>query len=164
MLVKRAEVGQFARRNQHATGVHADVTGHAFKLARQFQQGAHVFLFGFAFRQNGFGLGGINQFVVFFVARRRQLQGHGHTGLVRNQLADAITKGVTHIQHTTHIANRCTRGHGTKGGNLTDCVLAVLFFHVVDDTVAVGLAKIDIKVWHRHPFWVQETLKKQVVL
>jgi hypothetical protein len=29
-LVQRAEIGELARRDQHATCVHADVAGHAF--------------------------------------------------------------------------------------------------------------------------------------
>ena len=42
--VQRAEVGQLARRDQHAAGVHADVAGHAFELARQLEQLAHFLL------------------------------------------------------------------------------------------------------------------------
>jgi hypothetical protein len=34
LLVQRAKIGQLARRNQHATGVHADVARHALELLR----------------------------------------------------------------------------------------------------------------------------------
>jgi hypothetical protein len=39
LLVQRAEVGQLARRDQHAAGVHADVARHALELLRQLEQG-----------------------------------------------------------------------------------------------------------------------------
>jgi hypothetical protein len=42
--VQRAEIGELARRDQHATGVHADVAGEALELFRQSQQFADLLL------------------------------------------------------------------------------------------------------------------------
>ena len=54
LLVQRAKVGEFARRNQHAAGMHANVARQAFELAGQFQQGLDVVFFGFALSENRF--------------------------------------------------------------------------------------------------------------
>ncbi len=85
------------------------------------------------------------------------------SGLVRYQLADAIAKGVAHVQHPAHVADRGARGHGAEGGDLAHGILAVLVLDVVDDAVAVGLAEVDVEVGHRDPLRVQETLEQQVV-
>ena len=151
MLVQRTEVGQLARCNQHTAGVHAHVARHAFQFLRQRQQCFDFVFFVQPLRQNRLGLDGA-------------IDGDVLTWLVGNELADAITEGVTHVEHTAHVANGGTRGHGAEGGNLTDRIAAILVLDVVNHAVAIGLAKVNVKVGHGHPLWVQETLKQQVVL
>ena len=46
--VQRAEIGELARRDQHAAGVHADVARQAFELRGERQQLAHLLLVGLA--------------------------------------------------------------------------------------------------------------------
>ena len=163
LLIQRAKVGQFAGCNQHTPGVHTHVAGHALELAGQLQQGFDVFLFAFTLGQNGL-VGGVNGFVVFFAVRRGQLQAHAHTGFIGDELADAVTKGVAHVQHAAHIPHGGTRRHGAKSHNLAHGVFAVFVFDVVNHQIAVGLAKVDVKVGHGHPLGVQKTLEQQVVL
>ena len=86
------------------------------------------------------------------------------TRFVGNEFANAIAKHVTHIEHTAHVTNGRTRCHGAEGGNLTDCITTVFVFDIVNDAVSIGLTKIDVKVGHRNPLWIQEALKQQVVL
>ena len=150
-MVQRAEVGQLAWGNQHTTGVHAHVTCHAFELLRQLQQGFDFIFFGQTLGQDGLHL-------------NRTGDGDVLTGLVRNQATDALAKGVAHVEHTAHVTNRGTRRHGAEGGNLRHGIAAVFVFHVVNHAVAVGLAKVNVKVGHGYPLWVQETLEQQVVL
>jgi len=164
LLVQRAKIGQLARCNQHAARVHADVARQSLQFTSQFQQRVHVFFFGLALGQHGLGLNGIDQFVVFFPVSGWQLQGDSHTRLVGNELADAVAKGVAHVEHAAHVTNGGTRCHGAKGGDLADRVFAVFLFHVVNDTVAVALAKVNVKVGHGNPLGVQKALKQQVVL
>ena len=47
---------------------------------------------------------------------------------------------------------------------MADGITAVFVFDVVNHAIAIGLAKINVKVGHGHPLRVQETLKQQVVL
>ncbi len=48
LRVQGAEVGELARRDQHAAGVHADVAGQAFELLGERQELAHFLLGGLA--------------------------------------------------------------------------------------------------------------------
>jgi len=84
--------------------------------------------------------------------------------LVGDQLADAVAKGVAHVQHPAHVADRRARRHGAEGGDLAHRVLAVLFLDIVDHAVAVGLTEVDVEVGHGHALGVQEALEQQVVL
>ena len=143
--------------------MHADVARQAFEFARQLQQGAHVFFLGFALGQQGFGFDGINHLVVFLAACRYQLQRDGLARLVRNQLGNTVAKAIRKVQHPAHVANGRTCRHRTEGHNLAHRPVAVLVLHVVDHAVAVALAKIDVKVGHRHPLRVQKPLEQQVV-
>ena len=86
------------------------------------------------------------------------------TWLVGNKLADAIAEHVTHIKDAAYVTNGSTRRHGAKGDNLADGIAAVFVFDIVNHAIAIGLAKINVKVGHGHPLRVQETLKQQVVL
>ncbi len=164
LLVKRAKISQLAGRDQHTTGVHADVAGQAFKLACQLQQRAHVFFFAFAFGQNRLGLDRVNHLVVFVAVSRRQLQRNRLPGFVWNQLRNAVAKPIRKVQHTADVANRRSGRHGAEGDNLADGFFAVFGFDVVDHAVAIGLAKVNVEVGHRDPFRVQKPLKQQVVL
>ena len=163
LLVERAEVGQLARRNQHTPGVHADVARQAFELAGQLQERLDVFFLGLALGQYGLGLAGIDVFVVLLAIGGRQLQRDAGARLVGDQLADAIAKGVAHVQHPAHIAHHATRGHGAEGGDLADGFLAVFVLHIVDHQIPVGLAEVDVEVGHGDAFRIQKALKQQLV-
>ena len=164
LLVQRAEVGQLARGDQHAAGVHADVARHAFELLRQLDQGLDVLFLGDSLGQQRLHLDRVVVLVALLLGLGRVLQRHAHAGLVRNQLADAVAEGVAHVEHTAHVADRRARRHGAEGGNLADRVLAVLALDVVDHPVAVALAEVDVEVGHGHPLRVQEALEQQLVL
>ena len=164
MLVQRAKVGQLARRDQHAAGMHADVARQAFEFARQLEQRAHVFFLAFALGQNRLGLHCINRLVILIAVRRRQLQRYGLARLVGDQLGDAVAKAVRKVERAAHIANHCARRHGAEGDDLADRLFAVLVLDIVDHAIAVALTKINVKVGHGHPLGVQKPLEQQVVL
>ena len=150
LLVKRAKIGQLARGNEHAACMHAHVARQAFELLGQIQQGFNFFFLSQTLSQNGF----------FFQSPRN---GDVLPRLVGNELADAIAKGVAHVQYSAHVPNGCASGHGAKRGNLAHRFFAVFVFDVVNHAVAVGLAKVNIKVGHGHPLRVQKALKQQFV-
>ena len=151
LLVERTEVGQLAGRDQHAAGVHADVARQAFQLLRQLDQRAHLVFLAIALGQQWLDLHGA-------------LDGDVLARLVGDQLADAVAEGVAHVQHTPDVADRRARRHGAEGGDLAHRVLAVLALDVVDHAVAVGLAKVDVEVGHRHSLGVQEAFEQQLIL
>ena len=163
LLVQRTEVGELARRNEHAPGVHADVAGHAFELLRQLDQHAHFFFLLDALRELRLHLDGVVVLVALDLFLGRVLQRDRHARLVRNQLADAVAEHVAHVQHAAHVADGRARCHGAEGGDLADGIAAVLVLHVVDHAVAVALAEVDVEVGHRDAFGVQETFEQQLV-
>ena len=150
LLVQGAKIRQLARGNQHATSVHAHVARQAFELLGQIQQGFDFFFLSQTLSQNR----------LFFQSTRN---GDVLPRLVGNELADAIAKGVAHVQHSAHVPNGCAGGHGAKRGNLAHRFFAVFVFDVVNHAVAVGLAKVNIKVGHGHPLGVQKALKQKLV-
>jgi hypothetical protein len=137
--VQRAEVGQLARRDQHAAGVHADVAGDALDL-----------------------LGEVEQLLDFFLVLRRSLSigsssiasaiETGLPGLNGNQLRDAVAEVVAEVEHAADVADRALGRHGTEGGDLRDRVAAVQVLHVLDDEFALFLAEVDVEVGHRDAF------------
>ncbi len=151
LLVQRTKISELARRNQHTTRVHAHVAGHAFEFLGQRQQGFNFVFFVQTLGQNRLGLDGA-------------IDGDVLPWLVGNEFADAIAEHVAHVEHTTHVTDGRASGHGAEGGNLADGIAAVFVFHVVNHAVAIGLAKVNVKVGHGDPLWIQETLKQQVVL
>ena len=151
LLVQRREIGELARGDQHAAGMHADVARHAFELLRQRQQRLDVF---FLFQPLGQHRLGLDRAVDRDVLPR----------LVRDQLADAVAEGVAHVQHPADVADRGARRHRAEGRDLAHRVLAVLVLDVVDHAVAVALAEVDVEVGHRHALRIQEALEQQVVL
>ena len=144
--------------------MHADIARQAFELAREFQQQLDVLFPAFAFRQNRLRLHCVNRLVVALAAHRRQLQTDADPGLVRNEFADAIAEGVTHVEHAPDITDHGARRHGAKGDDLADRVLAVLLFHIINHPVAIALAEINVKVGHGDPFRIEKALEQQVVL
>src|SRR6185503_2150667 len=92
LRIKRAEIGQLARSDQHPAGMHADVARQALQLLGQAQELAH-FLFGrLALVEQRLDLARVDDI------RRRvaaaPLQRHRATGLEWNQFGDAVTEAV----------------------------------------------------------------------
>jgi len=164
LLVERAKIGELARRNQHAPGVHADVARHAFELLRHLDDGLDVFFLAHALVEHGLQLQRVVVLVALLLHFGRVLQGVRHARFARHQLGDAVAEGVAHVHHPAHVTDGRLGGHGAEGGDLAHCVLAVLLLHIVDHAVAVALAEVDVEVGHRDPLGVQEAFEQQVVL
>ena len=135
--VQRAEVGELARRDQHAARVHADVAREALELLGEFQQVAHLFLLLLALREQRLHLA-------------RVLQRDVLARLHRHQLRDLVAEVVAEVEHAAGVAQHRARRHGAEGGDLRHRILAVLLAHVVDHAVAAVLAEVDVEVGHRH--------------
>jgi hypothetical protein len=162
LLVERAEVGDLARRDQHAPGVHADVAHHALDTLGQAEQGRHLFLGRLALLQLGRLQAGVDQLGIGLL--RHLGQRHMLARRRRDQLGDGIHMAEAHAQHPAHVAQRGLGGHGAEGGDLAHGLAAVALLHVLDHAVAVALAEVHVEVGHGHPLRVQEALEQQVVL
>ena len=162
LLVERTEIGDLARGDQHATGVHANVAHHALHLHGQAQQFGHLFFGGLALLQLRRFLAGVDDAGVGLFGHAGQ--GHRFAGRRRDQLGDGVDLAEAHAQHPPDVAQRRLGRHGAEGGDLAHRLAPVLVLDVVDDAVAVGLAEVDVEVGHRHPLRVQEALEQQVVL
>eukprot|EP01022_Parablepharisma_sp_SALTPOND_P029433 TRINITY_DN734_c3_g1_i1.p2 TRINITY_DN734_c3_g1~~TRINITY_DN734_c3_g1_i1.p2 ORF type:complete len:1458 (-),score=543.13 TRINITY_DN734_c3_g1_i1:22429-26802(-) len=148
--IERAEIGQLARGDQHATGVHADIAGDALDLLGQAHQLLDLFLVLQAFLQEWLFLDGVGQ-------------SHQLARLEGNQLGDTVAEVVAQVQHAPDVAHRALGRHGTEGGDLRDRLLAITVLDVLDHAVAAFLAEVDVEVGHRDAFGVQEAFEQQVV-
>ena len=125
--VQRAEIGELARRDQHAAGVHADVARQAFQLLGEFEQLPHFLLRRLALDEQRLRLARVDDVgVAILLARRRPLQQHQLAGLERNQLRDAVDEQVRHVEHAADVAHRRARGQRAERRDLRHRVRAVL--------------------------------------
>ncbi len=146
--IERAEVGELARRDEHAPRVHAHVAGEALQLLGQGQQLAD-FLF----------LLGPGVDLRLFLPRL----GKRDAQLVGDELGELVHEVEAQIEHPAHVADHRLGGHGAEGGDLRDGVAAVVALHVIDDPVAPVLAEVHVEVGHGHPLGVEEALEQQVI-
>ena len=150
LAIQRTEIGQFAGRDQHAARVHPNVAGQPFERTGKIDQCAH-FLFPLVARAKR-GL---------FLERAIQCPGFGR--VVGNQLREPVAQHVRHIQHASGVAYHRLGTQRAEGRDLAHRAATVFRLDVLDDPLAVVLAKVDVEVRHRHPLRIQETLEQQVV-
>ena len=148
--VERAEVGELARRDEHAARVHADVAGHALDLLGQLEQVAGVLLGLLALAQPRLHLA-------------RHLERDELARLEGDQLREFVGAVVAPLHHAADVADDSLRGHRAEGRDLRHRLVAVLVAHVVDHAIAAVLAEVDVEVGHRDPFRIQEALEQEVV-
>ena len=130
--------------------MHADIARQAFERTRQ-----------------------RDQFLVFLVARhrvgkgrfllQRAIQRPRIGRVVRNQLRQLIALGVRQVEHAAGVAHDGFCSERAEGRDLRHGIGAVLALHVVDHSVAVVLAEVDVEVRHRHALRIQEALEQQSV-
>ena len=159
--VERAEVGDLARRDQDAAGVHADVAHQALGLLGEREQLGDLDFVPLALLDLGRFAARIDDAVVGPLGR--PLQRHRPARRRRHELGDRVDVAVAHAQHPADVAQRRLRRHRPEGGDLAHRVAPVLGLHVIDDAVAVGLAEVDVEVGHRHPLGIEEALEQQLV-
>ena len=148
--VQRAEIGQLARRDQHAAGVHADVARQTLELLAQGEQFPHFIFILLALCEQRLHLARVGQ-------------RDGTPRLHRDEFGHLVAEVVAQVEHAPYVAHHRARGHGAECDNLRHTVLAVLAPHVVDDLVAPVLAEVDVEVRHRHALRIEEALEQQVV-
>ena len=161
LRVERAEIGELARRDQHAAGVHADVARQALELLGEREQLAHLFLGGLALVEQRLGFARVN-------GVRRGLaaappQQHRAPGLEGDQLGDAVAETVGQVEHASDIAHHRARRHRAEGGDLRHRLGAVLLLDVFDDAIATVLTEVDVEVRHRYALGIEEPLEQQRV-
>ena len=87
-----------------------------------------------------------------------------HVERRRDRLRDAIGVGVWDVHHPGDVADDRARLHRPERDDLRDVLAPVLVGDVLDHLAAAALAEVDVDVWQRHAFRVQEALEDEVVL
>ena len=147
ITIERRKIGNFGRRNNHATGMFTSVTCDTFQFTRHVDQRFNFFVGFVNFRQLRFRF-------------KRFRQRHPRIG--RNQLGDTIHKTVRMPQHAAYVANNRFCRHRTEGDDLRYRITPVHIRHVVDNLIAFFHTEIDVKVGHGNTFRVKETFEQQV--
>ena len=150
LTIQGAEVGQFARGDQHAAGVHADVAGQPFERTREIDQRADLLLPVVARTKQGLVL-------------ERALQRPGVGWVVRDQFRETVAEHVRHVEHATGVAHHRLGAQRAKRGDLAHGATAIFRLDVLDHPLAVILTEVDVEVGHRHALRIQEALEQQVV-
>ena len=147
ITVQRRKIGDFGRRDNHATSVLTGVTRDAFQLARHIDQRFNFLIRLVNFRQLRFRL-----------KRFRQR----HAWVRRHQLRDTIHETIWVPQHAPHVADNRFRRHRTEGNNLRYRIAAVHVRDVFDNLVAFLHTEVNVEVRHGDTFRVKETFEQQV--
>ena len=146
--VDRREIVEIAGRDDHAAGVLADIARQALEAARHVENRGHLLVFLVQAAQ------------VFFLLQRLV---QGHADLERDQLGNAIDEAVGLAEHAPDITHHRLGCHAAVGDDLRHLVAPVVIGHIVDDTVALLHAEVDIEVGHGNPLWIEEALEQQLV-
>ncbi len=146
--IQGAKVGQTARGNEHAAGMHADIPRQTLQLQRKRPEFGDFF----------FVLDPLTD-GRFLVQRFFQR----HFKLVRNQFGKLVDKVVAQIQHPPNVTDHSLCGHGAKGHNLRHRMSAIFLLDVVNYPVTAFLAEINIEIGHRYAFRIEESLKQKLV-
>ncbi|CCK05506.1 titin [Cronobacter sakazakii 696] len=147
ITIERREIGNFGRRDHHATGVFTGVTRYAFELARHVDEGFDLFIGIVNFLQLRFGF---------------KRFGKRHAWIGWHQFRDTIDKPVRMPEHAAYVADHRFRRHGAEGNNLGNRVATVHVGHVLNHLVAFFHAEVDVEVGHGDTFRVKETFEQQV--
>ena len=148
-VVERTEVGELAGSNEYAPGVHAEISGEAFKGLRE-PQDFLVFVVA------------LDRFAEFRHVAQRVVERDVFARLLRNQLRERVRLHVGDVERATDVAHGRLRAHRAEGRDLTHGVDPVRSLHVLDRAVAVVLAEVDVEVRHRNAFRVEEAFEKEV--
>ena len=148
--IQRTEIGQFARRDQHATRMHTDVTGQVFQALAQLQQLGHPF---FA-AHNRIKLG---------LNLARFSEGNRLDPFQWHQLGQTITQTIGKIHHAPHVADHGLGRQCAESDDLRHAGCTVFLLNVVNYTLAPVLAEVDVEVGHRHALRIKEALEQQLV-
>ena len=148
-LVERRVVGDRARRDHDARGVHRGVARHALEAPAD-----------------------VDDFLDLGVLRRHVLEDRvlgerlveRHVERRRDLLGDPIDVGVRHVERPPDVAHHRLRLHRPEGDDLRDVLAPVLPRDVVDDFAAAALAEVDVDIGQRHALGVEEALEEQVEL
>ncbi len=119
--------------DKDARGMGARVAGHALQQQASVNQALHPRVAFIA----------IAQFAVYLQrALQRDVQ------FARNHLGDDVRLLVAVAQHPAYVPKHTAGGHGAKGNDLADMVVAVTAGHIVDDLLAALKAKVHVNVRH----------------
>ena len=80
---------------------------------------------------------------------------------VGDHLCDSVCLRGLETECAADVADDRSGLHGPEGDDLSDGILTVLVFHVLDDLAPALVAEVDVDIRHRDPFWVEESLEEE---
>ena len=81
--------------------------------------------------------------------------------MVGYQLAQPVHLAIAHLQHAPGIAKNRARLQLTEGDDLRDLIASIFFLHIANDFAATRFTEVDIEVWHRYAFRIEETFEQK---
>ena len=148
IAIKRREIRQHGRRDDHAAGVHAGVACQSFQRAGEIDEVVDLLL-------------GVVQALELRLLLQRVIEGDAE--LERNELGDLVDEAIGHAQHAADVAHDGLCGHGAVRDDLRDALAAVPPGNVVDHAVAALHAEVDVEVGHGDALGIQEALEEEIV-
>ena len=130
--------------DDHARRMCRCMARHALKRTRGVDQFTHLRLFVIHLFQLGIDC-------QCFVDRDVQL--------IRHLLCYHVNLVIRDIERAANITDGAARGHRTKGDDLRNAVLAVLFGNILDHLGAAHITEIDVDIRHGHALRVEEPFK-----
>ncbi len=149
--IQRTEINELSGRDQHAARMNAQALGCPLKFQCVRDQFSNLRII--AHRRSKFRNIG-----------ERLCQCNVLSGNRRDHTRQTIRLHIGHIERPADVLNRTLCRHRAEGRDLADRFVAVLAFYILNDTAAVVLTEVHVKVRHGNAFRIQKSLKQQVKL
>ena len=157
-LHDRDHIGERHRTHDHAAGMHPPLSLQALNALRGVHDltdlGVGIVQFAELAALGVAVVLGVEQFLQRHVLAHHR-RGHG--------LGDALTHRKGLVEHAGRVLDRLLRLDSAVGDDLGDVILAVLLGHIVEDLTPPALVEVDVEVWQRGPFRVEEAFEQQAV-
>ena len=144
-------VGELARGDEHAAGVHAHVARQSLERPGELPQLLDRLAV----------VGVFHQLAQLRFELERLVERHRFDALERDELGEAVAQAIGQVEYAPHVAHHGFGGHGAEGGDLAHRVVPITIAHVLDHSVAPILAEVDVEVGHGYPLGVEEALEEE---
>ena len=126
----------------------ADIASYAFELEGHFDNFLRLFV----------GVDERTQLGLFFERFSQR-----HARLERNEFAKFVSQCIGLALHSRNVSHHRFCCKRTERNDLRHSLFTIQLGDVLDHTIASLHAEIDVKIRHRNPFWIQESLEEKII-